>query len=319
VNAPVVAVSRRIPAPGIEPLVAAGLDVRYRDVDAACPPDELAALVAPAAGLFCLLSERIDAGLLDAAPNLRIVANMAVGYDNVDVAACAERGVVVTNTPDVLTDATADLTWALLLAVARRVAEGDRLVRSGNWTGWRPGELLGTGLGGKTLGIFGMGKIGSAVARRAAGFDMAVCYHNRRAVPGTTATYVSREELFARSDVVVLNAPSTPETRHVVDAAVLASMKPTAILVNTARGPLVDEAALVDALRRGVIAGAGLDVFEHEPVVHPGLFGLDNAVLLPHLGSATHEARGGMVQLACDNLVAVLSGRPPVTPVTSLR
>ena len=146
-NAPVVAVSRRIPAPGIEPLVAAGLDVRYRDVDAACPPDELAALVAPAAGLFCLLSERIDGALLDAAPNLRIVANMAVGYDNVDVVACAERGVVVTNTPDVLTDATADLTWALLLAVARRVAEGDRLVRGGNWTGWRPGELLGTGLG----------------------------------------------------------------------------------------------------------------------------------------------------------------------------
>jgi glyoxylate reductase len=319
VRAPVVAVSRRIPAPGAEPLQAAGLDVRYRDIDAACPAEELAVLAGPAAGLFCLLSERIDAELLDAAPGLRVVANMAVGYDNIDVAACDERGVIVTNTPDVLTDATADLTWALVLAAARRVGEGERLVRSGGWTGWRPGELLGTGLGGKTLGIFGMGKIGTAVARRAAGFDMEVVYHNRRPVHGAAAAYVSFAELLDRSDVLVLNAPSTPETRHVIDAAALTAMKDTALLVNTARGPLIDEAALVAALRNGTIAGAGLDVYEEEPVVHPGLLGLDNVVLLPHLGSATHEARAAMVQLACDNLVAVLTGRPPLTPVTSMR
>ena len=318
-SVPVVAVTRQIPSPGIAPLEEAGFAVRYRDIDAACPAAELTELAGPAAGLFCLLSERIDAALLDAAPNLRIVANMAVGYDNIDVAACVERGVMVTNTPDVLTDATADLTWALLLAVARRLGEGERLTRTGRWTGWRPGELLGTGLGGKTLGIFGMGKIGSAVARRAAGFEMDVIYHNRRSVPGAAASYVSLEELLERSDVLVLNAPSTPETRHVIDAAALAAMKPTALLVNTARGPLVDEAALVAALRDGAIAGAGLDVYEAEPVIHPGLLELDNVVLAPHLGSATHEARAAMVQLACDNLVAVLSGQPPLTPVTSLR
>ena len=314
-----VAVSRQIPAPGVDPLHAAGLDVRYRNIDEACPAEELAALTQPAAGLLCLLSERIDAGLLDAAPNLRIVANMAVGFDNIDVEACSERGVIVSNTPDVLTDATADLTWALLLAVARRIGEGERLARTGRWSGWRPGELLGTGLNGKTLGIFGMGKVGAAVARRAAGFEMDVLYHNRSPVVGATATYTSRSELLARSDVLVLNAPSTPETRHVIGADALASMKPSALLINTARGPLVDEEALVDALRAGTIAGAGLDVYEHEPKIHPGLRELDNVVLLPHLGSATHEARGAMVQLACDNLAAVLSGRPPLTPVNSLR
>ncbi len=318
-SVPVVAVTRQIPSPGIAPLQQAGFEVRYRDVDAACPTAELAELVGPAAGLFCLLSERVDAALLDAAPNLRIVANMAVGFDNIDVPACTERGVMVTNTPDVLTDATADLTWALLLAVARRIGEGERLVRAGGWSGWRPGELLGTSLGGKTLGIFGMGKIGSAVARRAVGFEMDVIYHNRRVVPGSSAAYVSFADLLARSDVLVLNAPSTAETRQVIDAAALGAMKHTALLVNTARGPLVDEAALVDALRSGVIAGAGLDVYEAEPAVHPGLRELDNVVLLPHLGSATHEARAAMVQLACDNLVAVLNGELPLSSVTSLR
>ena len=318
-SAPVVAVSRQVPSPGVDPLRQAAFDVRYRDVDSPCPHQELARLVAPAAGLLCLLSEQVDAALLDAAPNLRIVANMAVGFDNIDVAACSERGVVVTNTPDVLTDATADLTWALILAVARRIGEGERLLRCRTWAGWRPGELLGVGLNAKTLGIIGMGKIGSAVARRAVGFDMDVVYHNRRPVPGAAASYVSFHELLARSDVVVLNAPFTAETRHLIDGAALAVMKDSALLINTARGPLVDEAALVDALRNRVIAGAGLDVYEQEPKVHPGLFELDNVVLLPHLGSATHEARGAMVQLACDNLVAVLSGDRPLTPITSLR
>ena len=314
-SSPIVAVSRQIPAPSVEPLAQAGFDVRYRDVDSPCPPEELRALVAEADGLLCLLSERIDGALLAAGPRLRIVANMAVGYDNVDVDACTARGVQVTNTPDVLTDATADLTWALILAVARRIGEGERLARTGRWAGWRPGELLGMGLDGKTLGIFGMGKIGAAVARRAVGFGMAVIYHNRRPVPDSPAQYVGRDELLRRADVLVLNAPSTPETRHTIDAAALAAMKPTALLINTARGPLVDEAALVDALRAGGIAGAGLDVYEAEPVIHPGLLELDNAVLLPHLGSATREARAAMVQLACDNLVAVLGGAAPLTPV----
>ncbi len=316
---PVVAVSRQLPDPGIEPLCAAGFDVRYRDIDDACPPEELTTLAGPAAGLLCLLSERIDAALLDACPNLRLVANMAVGYDNVDVAACTERGVVVTNTPDVLTDATADLTWALILATARRTGEAERLVRRGGWAGWRPGELLGVGLNGKTLGIIGMGKIGSAVARRAVGFDMDVVYHNRHPLPDGAATYLSLRDLLTRSDVLVLNAPSTPETRHLIDEAALASMKPTALLINTARGLLIDEAALARALRQGTIAGAGLDVYELEPRIHPDLFELDNVVLLPHLGSATLEARGAMVQLACDNLVAVLTGRQPLTAVTSTR
>ncbi len=316
---PVVAVSRQLPDPGVQPLRAAGFELRYRDVDEPCPSEELTALAGPAAGLLCLLSERIDAALLDACPNLRVVANMAVGYDNVDVAACAERGVVVTNTPDVLTDATADLTWALILATARRIGEAERLVRRGKWGGWRPGELLGVGLNGKTLGVLGMGKIGSAVARRAVGFDMDVVYHNRREVPDAAATYVSLEELLTRADVVVLNAPSTPETRHLINEAALASMKPSALLINTARGPLIDEAALARALRQGTIAGAGLDVYELEPAIHPDLFELDNVVLLPHLGSATHEARNAMVQLACDNLVAVLTGHQPLTSVTSTR
>ncbi|MFN0026958.1 MAG: 2-hydroxyacid dehydrogenase [Acidimicrobiales bacterium] len=316
---PVVAVSRQLPDPGIEPLRAAGFEVRYRDIDAACPVAELSALAGPAAGLLCLLSERIDGTLLDACPNLRVVANMAVGYDNVDVAACVERGVVVTNTPDVLTDATADLTWALILATARRTGEAERLVRRGDWGGWRPGELLGVGLNGKTLGIIGMGKIGSAVARRAVGFDMDVVYHNRHPVPDAAATYLPLGELLRSADVVVLNAPSTPETRHLIDEAALVCMKSTALLINTARGPLIDEAALARALRQGVIAGAGLDVYELEPTIHPDLFGLDNVVLLPHLGSATHEARGAMVQLACDNLVAVLTGQQPLTAVTSTR
>lgn len=316
---PVVAVSRSLPPPGVGPLEAAGFDVRHRDVDAPAGPDDLAQLVAPAAGLLCLLSERIDGALLDAAPQLRVVANMAVGYDNVDVDACNERGVLVTNTPDVLTDATADLTWALLLAVARRIGEAERIARTGTWGGWRPGELLGVGLNGKVLGILGMGKIGAAVARRAVGFEMDVIYHNRRPVPGAGPEWVERDELFARSDVLVLNAPSTPETHHVVDAAALAAMKPSALLVNTARGPLVDEAALVEALRDGTIAGAGLDVYEREPTIHPGLLQLENVVLLPHLGSATHEARAAMVQLACDNLVAVLGGEAPITPVNRPR
>lgn len=316
-----VAVTRWLPPPGIAPLTSAGLEVRYQDEDRPPSRAELVELVEGVEGVLTLLTERVDDEVLDAAgPQLRVVANMAVGYDNVDVAACAARGVTVTNTPDVLTDATADLTWALILAASRRLGEGERLVRAGAWSGWRPGQLLGMGLGGKVLGVLGMGKIGFAVARRAPAFGMDVRYHNRtpRAdAEEVGAVWVPLEELFGTADVLAVTAPSTPETHHIVDEAALARMKPTAVLVNTARGPLVEEAALVEALRAGRLRAAGLDVYEHEPSLAPGLATLDNVVLLPHLGSATEEARAAMVNLACENIVAVLAGRPPITPVAS--
>jgi glyoxylate reductase len=312
-------VSRPLPAPGTDLLVAAGVEVEQHPFDRPPTRDELITGLRGKRALLCLLTERIDAELLDAAPGLRIVANLAVGYDNVDVAAATARGVVVTNTPDVLTEATAELTWALILAAARRVGEGDRLVRAGRWAGWSPTQLLGVSLTGKTLGIFGMGKIGAAVARRARGFAMSVVYTNRTRNEAVEAEIGARlvtfDELLAQSDVLSLHAPSTPETRHVIDGSALARLRPGAILVNTARGSLVDEVALVDALRTSKLAAAGLDVFEREPELAPGLTDLDNVVLLPHLGSATAEARGAMVELCSRNILAVLAGEPPVTPV----
>jgi glyoxylate reductase len=312
-------VSRPLPAPGTAPLVAAGLEVEQHPHDRPPTREELLAGLDGKQALLCLLTERIDGVVLDAAPELRVVANLAVGYDNVDIAAATERGVVVTNTPDVLTDATAELAWALILSAARRVVEGDALVRANQWKGWSPTQLLGVSLTGKTLGIFGMGKIGAAVARRARGFAMSVVYTNRTRNASVEeelgARFVGFDDLLEQSDVLTIHAPSTPETRHVIDAAALARMRPSAILVNTARGPLVDEAALVAALRERRIAAAGLDVFEREPELEAGLTDLDNVVLLPHLGSATAEARGAMVELACRNIVAVLAGKSPVTPV----
>ena len=314
-----VAVTRWLPPPGIAPLQADNRTVQYRDIDEPPSPAELLELVRGARAILSLLTERIDDAVLDAAgPQLQVVANMAVGYDNIDVAACRRRGIVVTNTPDVLTEATADLTWALLLAAARRIGEGERLVRARAWTGWRPGQLLGMGLQGKLLGIVGMGKIGSAVARRAGAFGMTVCYHNRSESTSAAALGARRaslDELLRTSDIIVITAPSTPETHHLIDHAALAKMKPTAVLVNTARGPLVDEAALVDALQSGRLRACGLDVYEQEPTIHPGLFDCENAVLLPHLGSGSEEARAGMVELACANIVAVLNGNQPPTPV----
>lgn len=316
---PLVFVTRRLPPPGVEPLLAAGLTVDLHDDDLPPPRDDLLARVATADGLLCTLSERVDAELLDAAPGLRVVANLAVGFDNIDLEAAAARGVVVTNTPDVLTEATADLTWALLLAAARRVPEGDRLVRSGAWGGWAPAELLGRPVWGTTLGIIGMGAIGTAVARRARGFGMTVLYHTRRrarvAEAEVGATYVSLDELFERSDVISIHTPLNAESRHLVDADALARMKRTAVLVNVGRGPVVDEVALVEALRAGKIAAAGLDVYEREPALAAGLAELDNVVLAPHAGSATSAARAAMVRLACENVVAVLAGRPPLTQV----
>jgi glyoxylate reductase len=315
----VVAVTRWLPPPGPTPLDEAGLGVRHQRDDRAPSRAELLDLVAGVDAVLCLLTERIDDEVLEAAGSrLRVVANLAVGFDNVDVEACRRRGVVVTNTPDVLTEATADLTWALILAAARRVGEGERLVRSGRWDGWRPGQLLGMGLDGKVLGILGMGKIGTAVARRATGFGMRVVYHNRSESPSATevgASRVSFDELLGRADVLVLTAPSTPETRHIIGEAALGAMKSTAVLVNTARGPLVDELALVRALRDGRLRAAGLDVYEREPEIEAGLLELENVVLLPHLGSATEEARAAMVSLACANVIGVLNGGGPLTPV----
>ncbi len=264
-----------------------------------------------------LLTERIDGELLDAAgPQLRVVANYAVGYDNVDVAECSRRGIAVTNTPDVLTEATADLTWALLLACGRRIAEGDRWLRARRPWIWAPEFLLGVELRGRALGIVGFGRIGQAVARRAPGFGMTVLYtaaHRLEAARERELEVAWRDldALLAEADVVSLHVPLRPETRHLIDAARLRRMKPGAILLNTARGPLVDEAALASALQAGELFAAGLDVFEREPEVHPDLLDCDNATLVPHLGSATVETRTAMGLRAAENLLAALDGRRP--------
>lgn len=253
--------------------------------------------------LLCLLTDRIDAEFLARAPQLRIVANLAVGTDNIDLAAARARGIAVSNTPDVLTDATADLAFALLLAAARRLPWADRYVRGGGFTGWRPDLGLGLDVTGRTLGIVGFGRIGRAVAERARGFRMDVIWHGR-------TSGVPLDELLAQSDFVSLHAPLTNETRHMIGARELRLMRPHAVLVNTARGPLVDEAALVRALREGWIAGAGLDVFEREPALAPGLADLPQVVLAPHVGSATPATRDRMGEVAAENVIAALSGRP---------
>ncbi|HEX8393126.1 MAG TPA: D-glycerate dehydrogenase [Longimicrobium sp.] len=276
--------------------------------------------LADAEALLCLMTERVDADLLAAAPRLRIVANAVVGYEHVDLAACRARGVTVTNTPGVLTDATADVAFALILGTLRGVSSAERSVREGGFDGWRFDGYLGADLAGRTLGIYGMGRIGQAVARRAAPFGMRVIYHSRTRLDAAAeaalgARWVEFDELLSSSDVLSLHAPLTPQTRHVIDADAMLRMRRGAFLINTARGPLVDEAALVDALRDGHLAGAGLDVYEREPAVHPGLLDLPNVMLLPHIGSATVETRGRMAMLAARNVHAVLSGQPPLTPV----
>jgi glyoxylate reductase len=260
------------------------------------------------------LGDRIDAETIRAATRLKILTNYAVGYNNIDLAAARERNLIVTNTPDVLTDATADLTWALLLATARRVVEGDALVRSGQWTGWSPTQLLGAEVSGKTLGIIGMGRIGQAVAHRSVGFRMLVRYHTRQSMATSSLPheweYRSLQDLFAEADVVTIHVPLTPATHHLIGARELAWMRPTAFLINTARGPIVDEAALADGLKTGMLAGAGLDVYEREPAIHPALAQLKQVVLLPHLGSATLHARVQMGMRCLENIQAVLAGRP---------
>jgi glyoxylate reductase len=303
-------VARTLP---VDPLAFFGSDVKVSVFDAPRPPTraELLAAANGAGGLVTLLSDVVDGDLLDALPGVRVVANFAVGYDNIDVDACTARGVWVTNTPDVLTEATADLTFALILALARRVREGERLVREGRFDGWSPTMLLGMELGGKTLGIFGPGRIGTAVARRAEAFGMEILTTGRNAG-------VPLDELLASSDVISIHAPLTDQTRHAFDAAALSKMKPGALLINTARGPIVDEVALVEALEARRISGAGLDVYEEEPKVHEGLLGRDDVVLLPHLGSATRETRRAMARLALGNCAAVLRGERPPNPVNEL-
>jgi glyoxylate reductase len=316
-DTPRIVVTRALPPAALEPLHAVG-DVWVSPHDRPLSVEELHDAVRGAAAVVSMLNDRIDEAVLDAAgPSLRIVANTAVGYDNLDVGAITGRGVLATNTPGVLVDATADLTIALLLAVTRRVAEGDRLVRSGAAWSWDVSFMLGSGLQGKQLGIVGMGSIGRAVARRATAFGMAVVHHNRRPVTDAEGSRpLALDELLETSDVVSLHCPLTPQTRHLIDAGALARMQRSAYLVNTARGPIVDEAALAAALHDGTIAGAGLDVYEHEPRVHEGLRHLDNAVLAPHLGSATVETRTRMAQLAVENVVAVLAGQDAVTPIS---
>jgi len=277
-------------------------------------PAELAARIPGADAVVCLLSDDIGVDLLDRAPRLRVVANVAVGFDNVDVPAATARGIAVANTPDVLTEATADLAFALLLAAARRLGEGERLVRSGRWTGWALDQLLGVDVWGRTLGLVGLGRIGQAVARRASGFQMEILYSQPEPEPGADelgATRVPLGELLARADFVSLHCPLTPETRGLVDAAALARMKPTAVLVNTARGGCVDEAAVAAALAAGRLAGAGLDVFADEPRIDPALLAQPRAVLAPHVGSATTSARRRMAELALGAVRAVLDGVRP--------
>jgi len=313
-------VTRRIPEAGLERLAGYG-DIWVSPHDRPLRSDELHAAAAGADALVTLLHDRVDEALLRAAgPRLRVVANVAVGYDNIDLAACTDRGVTVTNTPGVLTEATADVAFALILMATRRLGEGERLVRAGTPWSWNMFFLLGSGIQGKTLGIVGLGQIGTAVARRGRAFGMEIVYAGRRTADAAVeaelgAQFLPLEELLSTADVVSLHCPLTPETRYLIDADALARMRPSSFLVNTTRGPVVHEAALAEALRSGTIAGAGLDVYEDEPHIHPELLELENVVLLPHLGSATIETRTAMALRAADNVLAVLSGRRPPSPV----
>jgi glyoxylate reductase len=307
-------VTRKIPSAVLAKLEAIGeVDVYSASTG---DPDQLRARVHDKHAILSMLTERIDKPLLDAAPNLKVVANVAVGYNNIDVAYARSRGVVVTNTPDVLTEAVADFTWALILSLTRRLGEGERLVRRGAWKGWAFDFLLGAELSGKQLGLVGYGRIARAVARRAPVFGMRVAVSSRGSAPGLEAEQMSLDRLLNTSDVVSIHVPLTPDTEHLIDKRALARMKRSAYLVNTSRGPVIDEEALAWALRERLIAGAALDVYEREPTIHPDLLPLENVLLAPHLGSATTETRTAMADLAARNVIEVLSGRPPLTPVS---
>jgi len=307
-------VTRRLPASAVR-ILEEQVDVDMHAGDSGLTREELCSRVADKQALVVLLSDGVDAAVIDAAPQLKVIANVAVGFDNIDVAHARSKGIVVTNTPDVLTDATADLTWALILAVTRRIGEGERIVRRGAWRGWSFEFMLGSSLAGKQLGIVGPGRIGRAVGARAAAFGMTLAYAGRCPTDWAGAEAMSLDRLLSTSDVVSLHVPLTGQTRHLIDQRAFARMKRTAYFVNTTRGAVVDESALVWALREHLIAGAALDVFEREPEVHAGLLELENVVLTPHLGSATRETRTAMAELAARNVIAVLEGAPPLTPV----
>ena len=317
--APAILISRMLPDGAVQ-LARSRARVDIHDGRAPLPTPELMARLKGRQGLICLITDQIDDELLGGCPELRVVANIAVGFNNIDVEAATRRGVVVTNTPDVLTETTADFAWALLMATARRIVEADQYVRQGRFKLWEYMVLLGGDVHGKTLGIIGFGRIGRAVAQRALGFGIRVLYQD--AVPadaaterGLNATRADLPTLLRESDFVSVHTPLVPETRHLIGADALKAMKKTAYLINASRGPVVDEPALVEALRDGWIAGAGLDVFEEEPAVHPGLLGLPNVVLAPHIASASHDTRLKMATLAVDNCLAVLEGKRPPTPV----
>jgi len=318
---PRVFVARRLPDEGLD-LVRSACEVDLWDGDLPPPRDELLRRIAGVDGALTLLTDKVDDEFLDAAgPQLRVVSNYAVGFDNVDVAACARRGVHIGNTPGVLTETTADLAWALLMAAARRLPEGDRFVREGNWKTWGPLLLLGPDVHGATIGIVGFGRIGQAVARRAQGFGMEILYHDLEPLPSSVseplgATYLRLEELLPRADFVTLHVNLSPVTRHLINEKTLALMKPTAILVNTSRGPVVDQVALAAALREGVIWAAALDVTDPEPIpMDDPLVGMDNCLIVPHIASASRATRGKMAEMAAANLIAGVRGEPLPTEV----
>jgi len=316
---PSILISRSLPVEAVAS-ARSRADVDINDTDAALDRTELIRRLQGRQGLVCLITDAIDADLLAACPELKVASNVAVGFNNIDVAAATKRGVVITNTPDVLTETTADFAWTLLMATARRLVEADRYVRDGNFKHWKYMLLLGGDIHGKTLGIVGFGRIGRAVARRAQGFGMRILYQDAVAADAVTerelrATRTDVATLLRDSDFVTLHTPLLPETRHLINAQSLKTMKKTAYLINASRGPVVDEAALGQALKEGWIAGAGLDVFEEEPKVHPSLMGLHNVVLAPHIASASSDTRLQMANLAVDNCLAVLEGRTPPTPV----
>ena len=297
-------------------LLAAHFEVDYWEHSERPPRDEVLRRVADKDALICLLTEKVNDDLLAVAPKLRIVANVAVGFDNIDLSACTRRKIVATNTPGVLDETTADFAWTLLMAVARRLIEGDRLSRSGQWSGWNLDQLCGADVHGKTLGFLGFGRIGRAVARRSRGFGMKVIYNDAVRAPieverELAAEFLDRDQVLARADFLSLHVPLLPETRHLISRAELAKMKPTAFLINTSRGPVMDEAALVEALDTRRIAGAALDVYEHEPAIHPGLIQRENVILAPHIASASVETRTKMAAMAAENVIALFHGRRP--------
>ncbi|WP_435007204.1 2-hydroxyacid dehydrogenase [Tundrisphaera lichenicola] len=309
-----VLITRPIPGPGPTLVGRVAERVLSNNEDRPLTVEELRERVQGVDAVLSMLHDPVNASVLDAAEGCRIFANMAVGFNNIDVAEATRRGILVTNTPGVLTEATADLTWALILGVARRLAEGDRVMRAAAFPGWGPNYMLGGDVAGRTLGLVGPGRIAQAVAHRAVGFRMQLVYQGRRESSELEALGARRlglDELLAESDFVSLHVPLTSETTHLIDARALGLMKPTAYLINTSRGPVVDESALVEILKAGRIAGAGLDVFEREPAMAEGLADCENALLLPHLGSATFETRSRMSRIAAENIVAVLEGRRP--------